>query len=248
MNASLLIIAAIVLSPLWVLAQDATTQPAPPVDSAGDTGVVAPNPNASDPGNATSDDPRNRRHGARPWQRSNQLPTEKELDDARQFMQQHSPQRFKALENMPDGEAKTRIRAAAAQAYLNWMRLANTDLELYSVVLKRIDLEDQIFGKFKQIQSDPVDKQDADKAELRDLVARLVDNGIKERELRLDRLRKAIDKETAALETDKKNRSEAVDKRYDALFNSEGGGLLPNPGPGPGNGGDRRPRNPQRGN
>jgi hypothetical protein len=167
--------------------------------------------------------------------------TEKELEDARKFMEQHSPQRLKTLEAMPDGEEKTRIRNGAALAYLNWMRLANTDFELYKVVVQRVDLEDQIFGKFAQMRMDPTDKQDADKADLKALVAKLVDNGIQERHLRLDRLKAAIDKEATNLAHDESNRPQVVEDRLNAILASDGGGLLPTPGPG-GGGGEKRPR------
>ncbi len=245
MKAPLLIAAMLAVSPLLVCAQDATTQPVPSVvEPPSDVNDVTPTPPVG-PGNPSPDDPRGRRRGGlfpRAGQRVQGQPlTEKELEDARKFMEQHSPQRLKTLEAMPDGEEKTRIRNGAALAYLNWMRLANTDFELYKVVVQRVDLEDQIFGKFAQMRMDPTDKQDADKADLKALVAKLVDNGIQERHLRLDRLKAAIDKEATNLAHDESNRPQVVEDRLNAILASDGGGLLPTPGPG-GGGGEKRPR------
>lgn len=250
MKAPLIIAGLLLISPLLARGQDAATQPttqsAAVVDPPADLNEQPAGPGVT-PGSTSPEDPRAHRRGMYPrvGQRAAQQLTEKELDDARKFMEQHSPQRLKALEAMPDGEEKTRIRTGAALAYLNWMRLANTDFELYSVTVKRIDLEDQIFGKFAQMRTDVPDKQDADKAELKDLVAKLVDNGIQERHLRLDRLKTVIDKEAKTLEHDESNRSQVVDDRMKAILNSDGGGLLPNPGPGGvgagAGGGDKHP-------
>jgi hypothetical protein len=244
-----LIAGVLLCTPLLVRSQDATTQP---VSSADPVANVSSDPQVNppiSPAGAVTDEPRNRRRWfQRPGPRAlqGQL-TEKEFEDARTFMQQHSPQRLKALEAMPDGEEKTRIRDGAAQAYLNWMRLANTDFPLYAVVEKRVELEDQIFGKYAQLRSDPPEKQDGDKADLKDLVTKLVDNGIKERELRLQKLKRAVEAEQKSLDYDSANRPKVVDDRFNAILNSDGGGLLPNAGPGPG-GPEKRPRPIPRGN
>lgn len=213
---------------------DSVSEPADLLSPAdpGSLPPVAPTPGATSP-----DDARIRR-GDRMFSPLRPRPLdEKDLSDARLYMHTHSPERYNAILALPEGKEKSAIESLTAQRYLNWMRLARDDFELYAVVEKRIELEDAIFGKVRQLRTESSQAQDAAvKAQLKDLVGKLVDNGIRERQLRLDRLQRTIKQEQAKLAEDSANRPSVVEQRYNAILSSDTNGLLPAAGPGLGGG------------
>jgi len=151
----------------------------------------------------------------------------KDIADAMIYMKDKSPNRYAALNSLPDGERKKNLQQLAARNYLNWMRELAEDPELYSVTLKRIGSEDEIFGLVGKLRADPPDKKEADTAQLREQVANLVDLSIQERQLRLDRLQKAVKEQQQKLIEDSSHREQLVDQRMKAIQSE---GLVPSSG------------------
>jgi len=165
-----------------------------------------------------------------------------------QWMSQHSKNRFDAIQSLPDGERKTEIKNFTTRAYLSTMRVANEDPKLYSVVLKRVQLEDDIFGKVTQLkkESNP-DKQKLLTDQLKGEVSKLLDIGFQERQLRLDRLSELIKKEQKQLDEDSANRPALEDERLKAILKGgESSTLVPKGVEGVGGGQTQHGRGPAR--
>jgi hypothetical protein len=162
--------------------------------------------------------------------------TDKEIADAMQFMSQHSKNRYDAIQSLPDGEKKTEIKNFTARAYMTWMRMANEDSKLYPVVVKRVELEDEIFGKVTLLKKETdADKQKVLNDELKVDVGKLLDIGLQERKLRLDQLAEIVKKEQKQLDEDSANRAALVDERLKAIIkSSDSSSLVPSGGGGGG--------------
>jgi hypothetical protein len=225
------------LSPVLVLAAQPATQPT--VDAAPSTGEVEIQAPALDTTSnpAVSEDtgkPR-RQFGEGPLGRrlaQRFMPvSEKDKTDAMIFMKEHSPNRFTAIDSLPEGERKTNVKELAARNYLNWMKVMREDPELYAVILKRVAVEDDIFDLVTQLHKDSPEKVDATRAKLKDKVAALVDVGIEERRLRLKRLQKTVDEQQQKLADDSSHRDTLVSERLKTILSDEKG-LVPNSGNG----------------
>jgi hypothetical protein len=232
---SILLAVAVLLSTAVVLRAEAPATSQPAADSANPI-----NPPIGQSDLPTPSAPTGQSDSHRPGrgQRFLQPLTEKEVADAMQFMSQHSRNRFEAIQSLPDGEKKTEIKNFTARAYLNWMRMANDDSELYSVVMKRVELEDQIFGKVTLLkkETDP-DKKQLMTDDLKSDVGKLLDIGLQERTIRLKQLANIVKKEQKQLEEDSANRTVLVDERLKAILKSgETSSLVPNGGGGGGQG------------
>ncbi len=163
-------------------------------------------------------------------QRLMQPLSQKDIADAMIYMKDKSPNRYAALNSLPDGERKKNLQELAARNYLNWMRQLSEDPELYSVILKRIGAEDEVFGLVSELKSDPPEKKDATNARLREEVGKLVELGLQERQLRLDRLEQTVKEQKQQLAEDSSRREALVEERL-KMIQSEG--VVPSSGGGP---------------
>jgi hypothetical protein len=163
----------------------------------------------------------------------------KELADAMIYMKEHSPNRAAAIESLT-GERKNHIMEVAARNYTNWMRILKQDPQLYKVVVKRVEVEDNIFGLVSQLRkgsaATQASPQSDTRAKLREQVADLVDLGIEERQIRLDHLEQTVKDLRTKLDDDSSHRSDLIDQRYKTIL-SDGKSLLPSSGAGGGRAG-----------
>jgi hypothetical protein len=137
------------------------------------------------------------------------------------FMKNSSPLRTKAVTDLPDNApAKQRLQGMFLFAYESTERLkTDTDHELYDAVVARMQVEDAIFGLVADIQKNPADAKL--KTALHDQVEKFVDANLKERQLRLDRLKKTVEKLQADLATDTADKSKTVETRMDEALKGD---------------------------
>jgi hypothetical protein len=240
-----LAIAVLGIFPLMARASEPTTQPA---------GVIAPdvvpiddqNPSPGfDQGSAGGPTPvpnENRPHRSgdggggrgRLLQRLMQPLSQKDIADAMIYMKDKSPNRYQALNSLPETtlaekERKKNLQELTARNYLNWMRQLNEDPELYSVILRSIEAEDDVFGLVSKLSTEKPEEKAANNARLREAVSKIVDLGIQERHLRLDRLQKTIKEQQQKLQEDSSHRETLVEERLKTIL---GEGLVPSSGGG----------------
>ena len=153
-------------------------------------------------------------------------PTPKEIEEAMGFMKTHSPVRFKTLESMPDGERKFHLKNVATRLYMQLIRSTPVDRQdLMDIAIKRTETEDAVFGLAVELRNAPADKREAIKAQLKDSVATLVTNSLKERELRLVMLQHTVEVEQQQLTRDKARQDALIDERLNAVLTSGDKGL-----------------------
>ena len=160
--------------------------------------------------------------------------TPADIEEAMKFMKDHSHNRLAAIESMPDSDRKTRFKEISTRNFLSWDSIRLADPELYQVVVKRVELEDNVFGLTVQWHKDTAEEKPDTQAKLRDEVGKLVDVGIQERQMRLDRLAKTVEDQQKILTTDKGNRDNLVEDRLKSVLgDSKGLFSGPNNGGGP---------------
>jgi hypothetical protein len=148
--------------------------------------------------------------------RQDLAPTTSEWEDISAFMKEHSPERFKALSNLPEGRARTSLVALATRNYRNLLRMRNEQPDVAQLMMDRVELEDQIFKLANQLKSakNQADRQsDTDKKLLQQKIGELLDMNIKERQLRISKLEKTLQNEQTQLAEDSKNRDELIERR-----------------------------------
>jgi len=160
-------------------------------------------------------------------------PTDYDKSQAMLYLKAHSPNRYKFIQDLPDGDRKSNVTEVAARRYVRWMQMMKEDQDLFQVVFKRIEVEDQIFGLVSQLRKDPSENQHAVETKLHDQVASLVDLGIQERQLRLDRLAKTVEDQKNKLAEDRANQANLVEERLNNIL-AEGKNLFPDSGDGGG--------------
>jgi hypothetical protein len=171
--------------------------------------------------------------------------SEKDKADAMLYMKEHSPNRYAAIDGLPETNPaqvnrKNNVKELAARNYLSWMQIMKEDPELYAVIKDRVAIEDDIFGLVTDLHRAAPDKTDAIQAKLKDKVASLVDIGLQERELRLKRLQKTVEEQQQKLAEDSKRRADLIDERLKNILNEEKG-LVPSNGTGGQHGHGPRP-------
>jgi hypothetical protein len=167
-------------------------------------------------------------------------PTEQELQQVSAFMQQYSPNRWQAFQQLPrNGPLR---RGITRFVFGHWRRLQDLkqmDPALYDLRLRQVQLEDQLFGLLTPLKTAAA--REAKRAELRPIVQEDVEIGLKERAQRIERLQTLLQREQEKLAADQKDRDAIVDRRVESLvkqgigFRPSGpGGMGEGPGRGPG--------------
>lgn len=144
-------------------------------------------------------------------------PSDKEYEQASQFMREHSPNRWQAMEDLPE-EGGLR-RGVMNFIIARWRILQSTreeDAQLYEIKLKQVTVEDNIYGLLAHTQS-PAEREPLRK-ELREQARSLATLGLAERERRIERLQEMLKKQEELLSTDRSQLDAVVEQRTQALI------------------------------
>lgn len=199
----------LLIAPL-ALAQEPTTQPIRKIRP--DRGERAPEGQFDRDGHD--------RPGPRMFERRDE---ETDWSEVERFLETNSPNRWAAFKNLAP-EQQQRLR----RFILPRIRvLLRDDDEFMELRKQQIRIEDQMFGLVQQIRS--ADQPDPLKEQLRETVRQLVELRMKERELRIARLRMAVQEETQRLQQDQQNMEQIVEQRMREQLAGEGNALVPEP-------------------
>lgn len=141
-------------------------------------------------------------------------PRPNEWQETQVFMRQYAPRRQGAVEQMPEGEAKESLKRFVFARYRGLQSLQRRDPTSYEQRLAQLRVEDQIFG----IVSDwggPNDEAGLTtlREALRTQVAQLVELDLRERQRRVESLKRELAEQTELLARDEQQRDSLVDKR-----------------------------------
>jgi hypothetical protein len=157
--------------------------------------------------------------------RGNQPPTDAERDEAMAFMALHAPQYSKTVADLPDDDYRTRVEDMVASAYATYQQLKPNYPALYDVILKRIEVEDRIFGLRMKVRTAADDTARAAlEKEVHDEVTTWCDLSLRERHLRLERLEKTVQQEKSRLADDDAKRDDLISSRVYSIMHGHGGG------------------------
>lgn len=159
------------------------------------------------------------------------------------FIKKHSPQRWKAYEDISNPDFKARVERMMVMRNRAVLAAQNRgEAELFNLLVARVEAEDEAWALSRTVRDKPDGEEAAAAREtLHAIAQRLVDLELAEREIRIARLREMVARQERNLEDDKKDPSKAVEARYNELLTGEGrsrpmGG--PPGGPFPGRPGD----------
>lgn len=172
---------------------------------------MAPQPAGAQENQSTSARPGN--NGAKAAA-ANVAPTAEEEAKTAQFMTQYAPERFKVFKASREGPAKKQFGQFLINRWRRLEELRSRQPELYKVRVDAIRLDDDIFSICRQMKkANTADKQKL-LGDLKGKVAELFDNGIKERQIRIDQLQTQLKKQNELLEADSNQREELIARRY----------------------------------
>jgi hypothetical protein len=145
--------------------------------------------------------------------RRSAAPTREEWEQARTFLQLHSPNRLKQFMNLRFPQAQERVQWVLMNRYRNLMRLKSLSPDLYDVKVQEVELEDEVFGICLKIKSSQGDTE-ALRASLKPKLAALFDKGIEERQLRIGMLEKTLARQKEQLSKEQSARDQRIEQQY----------------------------------
>ncbi len=151
-------------------------------------------------------------------------PTAEEWERCEAFSKEFGPQRWAILQTL-DEERQLYIRGMVFWRYRNLERLKNSDPDMYQVHLKRFGIEDDIFGIRFPIRQEQRYPTQEEMSRLKEKATALVDVGLEERELRIQRLRDMLKREEDYLTSEKNGREAAIAERLAVIEQGRGMGL-----------------------
>ena len=136
-----------------------------------------------------------------------------EWELAAQFMEQHSPRRWRAYQSLPD-ERRQGVRRMIYVRYRNLQQLRGDDPELYDVRMRQLVMEDDIWRLVDELRASTSEEQrEPIIQQIRQRVQETTALWLKEREHRLARQEAVLQTMREDLATDRQNLEEIINER-----------------------------------
>lgn len=136
--------------------------------------------------------------------------TDEEWREAADFLQQYTPKRLAAANQLADGVLKQHVKNFMYGRYVAIMRARENFPEIYQLQVKRLMIEDNIFATHRQALAAGPTAHQAIRAQLKQQVAELFDNVQQERQVRIDRLKQWANDLQHTKENDDQNREAVI--------------------------------------
>jgi hypothetical protein len=145
----------------------------------------------------------------------NRLPvTEEEWKATEDFLSVHAPNRLAFVRKIGEGPHKENLKRLLFGLVRNINALRTESASIYKLRVEEFELDDQIFAICRDLRT----AQGADKqrlqTQLKEKITLLFDKGLDERKDRIDRLQKMLEDQKTALDKDRTERNQIVEKRY----------------------------------
>ena len=149
--------------------------------------------------------------------------TEVDRTEAMQFMKEYAPESYRAITALVDPAQRNGLEQGIARAYLNYQQVkANNADGLYEVILRRVKVEDRIYGLTLQVRRTPAKDREGVIADLRAAVTDWSEVNLQERQLRLVRLERSAQRERKRLAEDNAHQDRLIQKRLDTILKDGG--------------------------
>ena len=162
-------------------------------------------------------------------------PTPEEWDEVAAFTQKFSPKRWDMFMQLPEAK-RDPVRRFMYWRYKQVTRMREDDPALFELHTRRLTIEDAIFPlawTIRRADGDETDEVVQAREQLRKHVADLVEVGLKERELRLERMKRRHLAEAEQLSIDRGRQEQLVDERIELITRPRSGGPWMGGGDGP---------------
>lgn len=150
--------------------------------------------------------------------------TEEEVAEAMQFMTEHSPNRVRAMEALPESGASRRgVMAFVLARYRALQAVKEEDPRLYDIKVKQVESEDELYGLLAPTRT--ISERERMRDKIRIATKAMIEQNIAEREHRLERLRQQLQREEQKVNADRSQMEARVDARAQVLI-QEGASAL----------------------
>lgn len=144
-------------------------------------------------------------------------PSEEDVAETMTFMREHSPNRVKAMENLPEeGAAQRRVLPFMVARYRALQAVKDEDPQLYDLNVKQIEIEDELYGLVASARR--IGEREKLHDRIRAVVKRQEETNFAEREHRLNRLRESLRREEKKLADDRAQIDGLADSRTGELI------------------------------
>ena len=153
-------------------------------------------------------------------------PTPEDWEEVSAFTQKFSPKRWAMFMQLPEPK-RGDVRRFMYWRYKQVTRLRDDDPEMFDLHTRRLTIEDAIFPLAWTIRrADGEETEEVTKAreELRKHVVELIEVGLKEREARLERMKRRLRTDEEQLSLDRGRQEQLVEERIEYILRRRGGG------------------------
>jgi hypothetical protein len=128
--------------------------------------------------------------------------TEKDIEEARIFMRENAPNRWQAVESLPDEGSSLRrnVMGFVVARYRMLQGMKEEDPKLYDIKVKQLRVEDELYGMLANTNTP--EQRTAMKPELTTAAKKLVELTLQEREQRIAKLKDIVTREEQTLASD----------------------------------------------
>lgn len=143
--------------------------------------------------------------------------SDKEMEAVADFMAKYAPNRWKALDQLPDdGGLRHGVMNFVVARYRQLKEVREEDERLYDIKVKQLVAEDEIYGLVMPLKS-PTERE-SHRDDIKAAVRKLLTLNQEERERRTERTRQALESEERRLTSERDHMDQLVDSRTSALI------------------------------
>ena len=140
--------------------------------------------------------------------------TDEEWKATEEFLSVHAPNRLAFVRKIGEGPHKENLKHVLYGLVRNINALRTESPSIYKLRIEEFELDDQIFAICRELRTAQGTERQKLQGQLRDKITLLFDKGLDERKDRIDRLQKMLEDQKTALDKDRTDRTQIIEKRY----------------------------------
>ena len=146
-------------------------------------------------------------------------PSMVEIEEAATFMQEHAPNRWQAIQTLPEDGTNLRrnVMGFVVARYRALQGLKEEDTKLYEIKLQQLSAEDEIYGMLADAGTP--EQREKLREKLGDAAKKMMDLTLAERQQRIVRLKEIVSQQERNLAGDRQQVDKLVSARVEALIN-----------------------------